>query len=137
MDNYFASVLEHTNFCLHKLEEFHDELSKGSLAENSFLAALHVLQTLIESGIGAAKQWLKHLKKPIHSSAYQNFEALSNLNLIKHAELSTWKSVIGLRNAIVHEYLEINRDIIYAVLNKKMYLTVSQFVAAAADSCQD
>lgn len=72
---------------------------------------LHALQLLIENAIGKAKQLLKAAERPVPVSAYDAMRSLAELHAIDSQELNEWNAVIGLRNRIVHEYmdLDINR----------------------------
>ncbi len=69
---------------------------------------LHALQTLIENAIGKAKQLLKAENEPVPVSAYDTFNALARCSKIEQTSLSEWNAVIGLRNRIVHDYMDID-----------------------------
>jgi uncharacterized protein YutE (UPF0331/DUF86 family) len=71
---------------------------------------LHALQILIENAIGKGKQWLKASAQPVPVSGYDTFRALANCQLIAPDELPAWNAVIGLRNRIVHDYMNIDMD---------------------------
>ncbi len=68
---------------------------------------LHALQVLTENAIGKAKQILKASGEPVPVSAYDAFTALARINEISVNELTAWNAIIGLRNRIVHEYMNI------------------------------
>ena len=36
--------------------------------------------------------------------------------------------IIGFRNILVHDYLNVNKDIVYALVSKKAYLLLAEFV---------
>lgn len=69
---------------------------------------LHAWQILIENAIGKAKQLLKAHNQPVPVSGYDAFKALTNCALLDPAELDAWNAVIGLRNRIVHDYMNID-----------------------------
>ncbi len=69
---------------------------------------LHALQILAENAIGKAKQLLKVHKQAVPVSAYDAFAALANCGLIAQADLPAWNAVVGLRNRIVHDYMNID-----------------------------
>ena len=79
---------------------------------------LHALQVLIENAIGKAKQLLKARNEPVPVSAYDTFAALARCGEIDVATLPAWNAVIGLRNRIVHDYMNID-------MNKVMELVTS------------
>lgn len=71
---------------------------------------LHALQVLIENAIGKAKQILKATTQPVPVSGYDAFNALTNSGLLAPLSLPQWAAVIGLRNRIVHDYMNIDMD---------------------------
>ena len=71
---------------------------------------LHALQVLIENAIGKAKQILKATTQPVPVSGYDAFKALTNSGLLDPLSLPQWAAVIGLRNRIVHDYMNIDMD---------------------------
>ena len=115
-DNYVASVTEHIEQCIDKLDDFSVQFSDSGLTANDYLAVERLLQILIESAIGFAKQWVKLLNKPIPSNAYDAFMVLNDCQLITKDELQQWKSMIGLRNVLVHDYLNVNTEVIDKVI---------------------
>lgn len=86
---------------------------------------LHALQILIENAIGKAKQVLKALGQPVPLSGYDAFKALANRNLIDPAGIPAWNSVVGLRNRIVHDYMNIDMGQVEAwILERKEQFVV-------------
>lgn len=81
---------------------------------------LHALQVLIENAIGKSKQLLKANNEVVPVSAYDAFDSLVGLGLIEPAELGQWDAVIGLRNRIVHEYMNI--------VSQKQYTFITDFL---------
>jgi uncharacterized protein YutE (UPF0331/DUF86 family) len=77
---------------------------------------LHALQILIENAIGKAKQWLKASGQPVPISGYDAFSALVNSALIAPADLPAWNAIIGLRNRLVHDYMNIDMDQVNTLL---------------------
>ncbi len=71
---------------------------------------LHAMQVLIENAIGKAKQLLKASNQPVPISGYDAFNALTTCDLVPPADLAAWNAVIGLRNRIVHDYMNIEMD---------------------------
>lgn len=77
---------------------------------------LHALQVLIENAIGKAKQLLKARGQAVPVSAYDAFAALANGGLITQTDVATWNAVVGLRNRIVHDYMNIDMDQVMATV---------------------
>ncbi len=78
---------------------------------------LHALQVLVENAIGKAKQLLKASEQPVPVSGYDAFKALANRNQIAQADLPAWNAIVGLRNRIVHDYMNIDMDQVIALLS--------------------
>ena len=89
---------------------------------------LHALQVLIENAIGKAKQLLKAKNESVPVSAYDTFDSLARLGDIKEAELEQWNSVIGLRNRIVHEYMNIDMQFVMLLVSQKKYTFITEFL---------
>lgn len=79
---------------------------------------LHALQVLIENAIGKAKQWLKASGLVVPISAYDAFSALANAGLLDPQDLKTWNVLIGIRNRIVHDYMNIDLERIHALIRE-------------------
>ena len=77
---------------------------------------LHALQIIIENAIGKAKQWQKVTEQPVPISGYDTFSALANSVLIAPVDLPAWNAIIGLRNRLVHDYMNIDMDQVTALL---------------------
>lgn len=76
---------------------------------------LHALQVLVENATGKSKQLLKAANEPVPVSAYDAFERLVRRGEINQTELERWNLVIGMRNRIVHEYM----NLIYQLISQK------------------
>jgi len=127
LENYLATIKEHIEVCVSNLDDYHQQLKSDKLTNKDYFAIERLLQLLIESGIGLAKQLIKFNDKPVRATAYENFKGLNDLGLIDHNQLNEWQSMIGLRNILVHEYLDIDREILNAVLEKQLYKNTIKF----------
>lgn len=134
LDNYLASIMEHIKVCVANLDDYANQFETSSLTNKDYFAIERLIQMLIESGVGLAKQLVKIKHKPIRATAFENFEILHDLKLIDQKQLDEWKSMIGLRNILIHEYLEIDRDIINSVLKKKLYKHAHEYCQIMAKS---
>lgn len=109
-----------------------DELATLTVLKNrDYYAAERLLQVLIEACIGLSKHWLKSLGKSVPSDAYKSFEMLVSYGLLPSDDLIKWRKIIGLRNALVHDYLHVDRLIILNILRHRHYREMSHFVALA------
>lgn len=89
---------------------------------------LHALQVLIENAIGKAKHWLKALGHEVPVSAYDAFAALVHRGIIAPADQAPWNAVIGLRNRIVHDYMNVDMTQIAALVQAGRQQFVLQFL---------
>jgi uncharacterized protein YutE (UPF0331/DUF86 family) len=60
--------------------------------------------------------------------AYDLFEQLKSLGLINDEVLQEWKKIIGLRNAIVREYMKINIAFVRTIVKEEKYGFVLGFL---------
>lgn len=125
-ENYVDSIQDHIRECIEELNDYTSDLQK--LNQKDFRGIERVLQILIEAGIGIAKRLVKKQNKLVPVGAYETFQKLCDLKYITPSELKKWESVIGLRNILVHDYLNINRNILRSILEKKEYSFIEDFM---------
>lgn len=111
------------------LDEVRGRLQEGRhlsrLEENG---VLHALQILIENAIGKAKQLLKAAGETVPISAYDSFAALANRTSKVQSHLESWNAVIGIRNRIVHAYMNIDLRKIHDIVREGRYRFVVEFL---------
>ncbi|MDP3515052.1 MAG: DUF86 domain-containing protein [Sulfuritalea sp.] len=90
---------------------------------------LHALQVLIGNAIGKSKQMLK-AGEPAPVSAYDAFAALARRGGIPADELPAWNAVIGLRNRIVHDYMNIDMARVLELVQLGRHEFVTAFLLA-------
>ncbi len=91
---------------------------------------LHALQVLVENGIGKAKQLLKASAKQVPLSAYDSFLGLAELGVVKNGDLILWNAAIGLRNRIVHDYMNIDMHRVLELVKSGQYRFITEFLLA-------
>ena len=89
---------------------------------------LHALQVLIENAIGKAKLMLKAAGQPVPVSAYDAFSALSRRGEITVGQIAEWNAVVGLRNRIVHDYMNVDMNRVQAWVVDGRYRFVTEFL---------
>ena len=63
-------------------------------------------------------------------SAYDCFSALSDLGVVNDSELTTWNATIGLRNRIVHDYMNIDMSRVIELVKNEQYRFITDFLLA-------
>lgn len=94
---------------------------------------LHALQILIENAIGKAKHLLKSEGQDVPISAYDSFKALVDRNHIPSDQLPQWNVVIGLRNRIVHDYMNIDIGKVIGIVKDNKIQFVIDFLCRPFD----
>ncbi len=111
------------------LDEAQHLLTSGkNLSRLEQNGVLHALQILIENAIGKAKQLLKAANEPVPVSAYDAFDVLARLGEIEQSSLEQWNSAIGLRNRIVHDYMNIDMSLIFEFIKQSQYRFLTDFL---------
>lgn len=129
IDVYLAETRSNAERNRRILEEARQRLAAANaLSELEFAGALHALQVLTENSIGKAKHWLKHAGLTVPVSAYDAFDLLRQKGRITQAELGMWQKVIGLRNRIVHDYLNLDKALVCSLIEQDAYNFVIEFL---------
>jgi uncharacterized protein YutE (UPF0331/DUF86 family) len=89
---------------------------------------LHALQVLTENAIGKAKLWIKQRNAVVPVSAYDAFAQLHRDKLLDESSMRNWTSAIGLRNRIVHDYLNVDMSVVEALILNQQYMLQVQFL---------
>lgn len=123
-----------------ELLEIRTILAERPLSNLEYRAAERTLQVAIEACIGIAKHWAKALAGHSPQDAYQAFEILVQRGELSADSLSGWRKIIGLRNALVHDYLNIDPEIIRSVIaqgySEQLFIFANQgldWLAATAE----
>lgn len=125
-DAYIFSMREHLAELKSELQGLTDIINQRELSRYEYRAAERTLQVLIEACIGIAKHWNYVFYKTAPADAYVAFEKLSQqgVEVVNDVE---WRKIIGMRNALVHDYLNLEPDIIKAVIKKAVYNGLFEF----------
>jgi uncharacterized protein YutE (UPF0331/DUF86 family) len=137
MDNtYILSMREHLNEIQSELHGLTEVINQRDLNRYEYRAAERILQILIEACIGIAKHWNYALYKTALADAYSAFEKLSQQGIDGINDVE-WRKIIGIRNALVHDYLNIEPQIIRTVIKNTAYAELIDFSAIGLIALQD
>ena len=127
MDNtYILSMREHLNEIQSELHGLTEIINQRDFNRYEYRASERTLQILIEACIGIAKHWNYALYKTAPADAYSAFEKLSQQGIDGINDVE-WRKIIGLRNALVHDYLNIEPQIIRALIKNTAYIGLLKF----------
>ncbi len=133
---YLLEAQKHQIRYIQELDELRNDLFAGNFRSRDFRAAERLLQVFTELCIGLAKHWLKQLQGKSSSEAYQTFTLLTEYQKITSQELSAWKRIIGMRNGLVHDYLNVDPLIVEDIIKQQHYLELNQFATKAIAALQ-
>ncbi len=132
-DNYLKAIKLFSQECLEDLDALSAIAIQRPFGRMERRAAERVLQVLIEACIGVAKYWLKTQHKNLPLDAYESFDKLAELQKITAMELKQWRKVIGMRNALVHDYLRVDSELLHTVLADQSYKFLAEFILKAQE----
>lgn len=139
MDNeglqlYLLEAKNHKSRYFHELEELRADLLADNFKSRDYRAAERLLQVFTELCIGLSKHWVKQLQGHSASEAYQSFRLLKEYGKISSQELTTWKKIIGMRNGLVHDYLNVDPIIVENIIRERYYTELDRFVDKAINA---
>ncbi len=134
-DTYIFSMREHLAELKSELQGLTEITEERVLSRYEYRASERTLQVLIEACIGIAKHWSYALTKTAPADAYSAFEKLSQQGVESVNEVP-WRKIIGMRNALVHDYLNIEPEIIRTVIKKASYTMLFDFAENGLNQLQ-
>lgn len=126
----FQEYLDRTKIIANEELEILDEMSKkDSWSKIEIRAVKNSMQVIVENSIGKAKRILKNFDCPIvPQKGSDAFEFMYDMGLIEDELFSTMKSAIGLRNAMIHDYMNFNDKILKNVVVSRRYSDIIRFL---------
>ncbi|WP_116472395.1 type VII toxin-antitoxin system HepT family RNase toxin [Zobellella maritima] len=131
---YLLALAEHISQCELDITELKQRLRQAPWSRFEQKAAERTLQVLIEACIGVAKHWVKKEVGQTSTEALNSFNRLADKGLIDPQ--TPWRKVIGLRNALVHDYLEVDPRIVQDVIQSNYYQQLIDFGRQAIKALQ-
>lgn len=133
---YTQSMKSHIKQLESELQGLTDILVTRPLSKYEYRASERTVQITIEACIGIAKHWCKQLDRPAPESAYAAFETLSDCG-IEQVKQTRWKQIIGMRNALVHDYLNIDKEVIEHLIRERHYQSLVTFALAGLHELEE
>ena len=126
----FQEYLDKTKLIAQDEEEILCEMSQKDVwSKIEIRAVKNSMQVIVENSIGKAKRILKYFNCPIvPQKGSDAFEFMYEMGLIEDEIYTTMKSAIGLRNAMIHDYMNFNDAILKNVVLAKKYDDIISFL---------
>lgn len=122
---YVTAQKEHLIECEQDLDELKALLQRRPWSRLERAAAERTLQVLIESCLGVAKHWAKSITSHVSPEARKAIEVLQERGEIDHS--IPWRKVIGLRNVLVHDYLDTDVEVLESLIRNEHYRPLLAF----------
>lgn len=126
---YVMALTEQVEQYLSGLDELSDLFNQRPLTFNERSAVERSLQVIVEAAIGCSKHYLKAQNKPVPSEARASIERVYECLQLTQPDINDIRGAIGMRNAIIHDYLNLDWGKLEAVLRDKKYHRVSEYVS--------
>lgn len=129
LDLYQAETERVANEQITLIEEAKQRiLSNAPLSRLEQAGVLHALQVLMGNAIGKSKHLLKAAGVPVPVSAYDAFASLEQHGNIDLQALERWNALIGLRNRIVHDYMNIDMQLVSELITGDRHRFIAAFL---------
>jgi uncharacterized protein YutE (UPF0331/DUF86 family) len=126
---YIVAQRQHLDDCEIDLQNLAEVLEHRAWTRIERSATERTLQLLIESCIGIAKHRARQLTGKPCKNVMSAFEHLSDAGLVKPA--IPWRKIVGLRNVLVHDYLDVDEQIVQDVIANGHYHSLLDFARNA------
>ena len=130
---YVYAVREQVEQHLDGLDLLHDAIHRRPLTFNERNALARGLQVLVEAAIGCSKHFLKSHNKPVPSEARASIERVYEILAITAPSIDIMRGAVGMRNAIIHDYLNLDWQRVETVLKEKKYHEIKNFIALVSN----
>jgi len=117
---YEQALLRHQRRMLRILDEYHQE-NATQWSERDFLAIQRALQIYIESFVGMARYLVQQKYQLSVSQSREAVDELKRRGDLTFQQHEALLKIIGFRNVLVHDYLDINESIVHAIIKKRDY----------------
>jgi len=130
----FQDYLTKTKSIANEEFEILNLLSIGDFDRITIRAAKSSLQVMIENAIGKAKKILQHYNCTIIPNESRDaLRILHDCEAINDEIYSSLHSAIGFRNAMIHDYMTFNNEILIDIVKNKKYINIFNFLI---DECR-
>lgn len=123
---YEQAIFKHYQKMLTLLEEFSLE-NPDTWKERDLLAIQRTLQIFIESFIGFARYFVQQKYQLSVGQSREAVEELKHKGDLTFEQYRQILKIIGFRNVLVHDYLDVDEEIVRNIIRNKNYLFLNDF----------
>jgi len=121
MNDVIINKLASIERCLHRINEVYGEVQNDFATDYTRQDSIILnLQRACEASIDVSNYINKQKKLGIPQSSRDSFELLYKGKLLSLAVANSLKKMVGLRNIAVHDYQELNIDIVKYVIENHL-----------------
>jgi uncharacterized protein YutE (UPF0331/DUF86 family) len=124
---YEQALFKHQSNMLEMLNNYSQQ-NPTQWTQHDLFAIQRVLQIYIESFIGIARYLVQQKYQLNVSQSREALDELKKRGDITFQQHTQLLKIIGFRNVLVHDYLDINNAIVEAIVIQQQYLLLNSFV---------
>ena len=109
------------------LDSFHD--SREPFSETDSLAIQRALQILVESVIGMSRYVAETALGIRVAKSRESLDELRRMGVLDHEIHARLLRIVGFRNVLVHDYLNIDDAVVSAIVRKREYAFLVDFLS--------
>jgi len=119
MNDVIINKIQSIQRCIQRVhQEYHAAGDDFALDYSRQDAAILNITRACEQSIDLANYLIKQAKWGIPTSSAESFQTLANHGLIDAMLAISLKKMVGFRNIAIHEYQQLNMDIVVSVINQ-------------------
>jgi uncharacterized protein YutE (UPF0331/DUF86 family) len=130
---YVYAVREQVEQHLDGLDQLSESIQQHPLTFNERNALARGLQVLVEVAVGCSKHLLKSRNKPVPSEARAAMERVYEILALTLPPIDAMRGAIGMRNAIIHDYLNLDWQRVETVLKEKKYHDIGRYINSVSN----
>jgi len=124
---YEQALFKHQRDMLEMLNNYSQQ-NPNQWTQHDLFAIQRVLQIYIESFIGIARYLVQQKYQLNVSQSREALDELKKRGDITFQQHTQLLKIIGFRNVLVHDYLDINNTIVEAIVIQQQYLLLNSFI---------